>query len=43
MSGPASMSLDEAFLRDPFPKFAELRASDPIHWDDTFECFTVSR
>jgi cytochrome P450 len=38
-----SLLLDPHFVRDPFPKLAELRNSDPVYWDPILETWFVTR
>ena len=32
-----------AFLTDPWPVYAELRATEPVHWSDPAGCYVVTR
>ena len=47
MTGRA-IDLDDDMLTpervaDPYPFFAELRASDPVHWSDRYRAWFISR
>ncbi|WP_439027151.1 cytochrome P450 [Haloarchaeobius sp. DT45] len=39
---PEGLSTPEAWL-NPFDWYAEMRATDPVHWDDDRECWDVFR
>ena len=32
-----------ATIQDPYPTYAYLQAHDPIHWNEMFNCFTISK
>lgn len=34
---------DPAFLADPYPLFARMRAQDPVHWDARLKCWVLTR
>ena len=45
-SGPTGLgltALDPDFGEDPYPILAELRESEPVHWDDALKRFIITR
>ena len=48
MPGPNSVQIDEqllssAFFADPYAVFRRLRAEDPVHWCEPWNCWIISR
>ena len=48
MPGPNSVQIDEqlispAFFADPYAVFQRLRAEDPVHWCEPWNCWIISR
>ena len=43
LTKPAPLVIDEAYLRDPFPKLDELRNHDPVHWVPSLNSWLVTR
>lgn len=38
-----SMLYEPEVLANPYPFYAEMRARDPVHWDEEWKCWAVSR
>ncbi len=38
-----SVLFDPAVLPNPYPVYAQLRAEDPVHWDDFFQLWALTR
>src|SRR5262245_15785778 len=36
-------SLPREFYADPYPHYDDLREKDPIHWNETLQCWMISR
>ncbi len=43
MPNPRSLLVQPDFVRDPFPRLAELREHDPLYWDVALETWFVTR
>jgi cytochrome P450 len=37
------LEISEAYLADPFPKLAEIREHDPVHWSPSLDTWIVTR
>lgn len=42
-TGGSGITLDESYLRDPYPTLSRLRESDPVHWLPALEAWVVTR
>ena len=43
MSSPCPSLIDPEFVANPFPRLAELREHDPVHWDDALRTWFITR